>query len=176
MPTPPPIRVATAADVPGLQRLIHSAYRGEDSRAGWTHEADLLDGNRIDEDMLRAELADPGTTLFLTEDDAGPLGCCVVTDRGDGTAYFGTFAVRPTAQGAGLGDALLRHAESHARGLGATRMELTVVAQRSDLIAWYARRGYTPTGETRPFPYGDERFGLPRRDDLAFAVLVKSLP
>ncbi|WP_344603646.1 GNAT family N-acetyltransferase [Sporichthya brevicatena] len=176
MPAPPPIRVATAADVPSLQRLIHSAYRGESSRAGWTHEADLLDGNRIDEDMLRAELADPGTTLFLTEDDAGPRGCCVVTDRGDGTAYFGTFAVRPAAQGGGLGDALLRHAESHARSLGARRMELTVVTQRADLIAWYARRGYTPTGETRPFPYGDERFGRPRRDDLAFAVLVKPLP
>ncbi len=169
------VRPATEADVPGLQALIHSAYRGDSSRAGWTHEADLLDGNRIDEDILRAELADPATTVFVTEDADGPLGCCALTDRGEGTAYFGTFAVRPTAQGRGVGDALLRHAEKHAARAGAVRMEMTVVNQRTDLIAWYLRRGYAATGETRPFPYGDERFGLPRRDDLAFVVLAKPL-
>jgi GNAT superfamily N-acetyltransferase len=158
-----------------LVKLIHSAYRGDSSRAGWTHEADLLEGNRIDEEMVRAELADPATTLFVTEDAKGLLGCCALTDRGEGTAYFGTFAVRPTAQGGGIGDALLAHAEAHAATAGATRMEMTVVAQRTDLIAWYLRRGYVATGETRPFPYGDERFGLPRRDDLAFVVLAKSL-
>lgn len=170
-----PVRAAAGSDVAALQALIHSAYRGDSSRIGWTHEADLLDGNRIDADMLRDALADRATTLFLTEDVDGPLGCCALTDQGDGTAYFGTFAVRPTAQGRGIGDALLRHAEERARALGAARMELTVVAQRSDLIAWYARRDYRPTGETRPFPYGDERFGRPRRADLAFTVLAKAL-
>ena len=170
-----PVRAAAVADIPALQALIHSAYRGASSRTGWTHEADLIDGNRIDAEMLRDALADPSTTLFLSEDAEGPVGCCALTDHGDGTASFGTFAVRPTAQGHGIGDALLRHAEGRARGSGAVRMELTVVAQRSDLIAWYARRGYRPTGETRPFPYGDERFGRPRRDDLAFSVLAKAL-
>lgn len=169
------VRPAIEADVPALRVLIHSAYRGDSSRAGWTHEADLLDGNRIDEAMIRADIADPATTVFLTEDGDGPLGCCVVTDRGGGTAYFGTFAVRPTAQGGGIGDGLLRHAEAHARAAGASRLELTVVAQREDLIAWYQRRGYARTGATRPFPYGDERFGRPRRDDLEFLVLAKVL-
>lgn len=171
-----PIRAAAGSDIPALQTLIHSAYRGESSRIGWTHEADLLDGNRIDADMLREALADPATTLFLTEDADGALGCCALTDHGDGTSYLGTFAVRPAAQGRGIGDALLRHAETQARAAGALRLELTVVAQRADLIAWYARRGYEPTGETRPFPYGDERFGRPRRDDLSFTVLAKALP
>ena len=175
MPPSLPVRPAVGSDIPALHALIHSAYRGETSRIGWTHEADLLDGNRIDADMLRETLADPTTTVFLVEDADGPLGCCSLTERGDGTAYFGTFAVRPTAQGRGIGDALLRHAEAHAAGAGALRLEMTVVAQRSELIAWYVRRGYTPTGETRPFPYGDERFGRPRRDDLAFAVLAKPL-
>ncbi|HUR72894.1 MAG TPA: GNAT family N-acetyltransferase [Sporichthya sp.] len=169
------VRPATAADVPGMLALIHAAYRGESSRAGWTHEADLLDGSRTDEAALRTELADPATTFLLVEDPDGLLACCAVTDRGEGTAYFGTFAVRPTAQGRGTGDALLAQAESRAWAAGAVRMEMTVVAQRTDLIAWYARRGYAATGETRPFPYGDERFGLPRVDDLAFVVLAKSL-
>ncbi|WP_293774474.1 GNAT family N-acetyltransferase [Sporichthya sp.] len=168
-------RAAAPGDVSALVKLVHSAYRGDSSRAGWTHEADLLDGNRIDEAMLRAELADPATTLLLIEDSDGFLACCAVTDRGGGAAYFGTFAVRPTAQGHGTGDALLAHAEAHARAGGAVRMEMTVVAQRTDLIAWYLRRGYAATGETRPFPYGDERFGRPRVADLAFTVLAKAL-
>jgi hypothetical protein len=67
-------------------------------------------------------------------------------------------------------------AERTARDLfGATRMEMTVIVQRAELIAWYQRRGYRPTGETRPFPATDPRFGLPRRNDLAFVVLEKAL-
>ena len=52
---------------------------------------------------------------------------------------------------------------------------MTVLAQRLDLIAWYERRGYRPTGENQPFPYGDPRFGIPKRPDLSFMVLAKPL-
>jgi hypothetical protein len=52
---------------------------------------------------------------------------------------------------------------------------MTVIHLRDTLIAWYERRGYRRTGETEPFPYGDERFGIPRRDDLYFVVLEKAL-
>lgn len=174
MPTPA-VRTATAADVPALLELIHSAYRGEPSRAGWTHEADLLDGSRTDAAILRAEVADPATTFLVLEDADGPLGCCAVTERGGGTAYFGTFAVRPTGQGSGVGGRLLAAAQEHARTAGATRMEMTVLAQRPELIAWYVRRGYRETGRTRPFPYDDERYGTPRRPDLVFSVLSAPL-
>jgi GNAT superfamily N-acetyltransferase len=129
----------------------------------------------LDADLLRAELTDPATTLLVTEDEHGPVGCATVTDRGDGLFYFGLFAVRPGAQGGGIGSALLDAAEAHGRARGGTVMEMTVISLRADLIAWYARRGYRPTGEHRPFPYGDERYGLPRRDDLEFSVLRKEL-
>jgi hypothetical protein len=52
---------------------------------------------------------------------------------------------------------------------------MTVIAQRAELIAWYERRGYRLTGERRPFPKTDPRFGLPKRDDLEFVVLAKPL-
>jgi GNAT superfamily N-acetyltransferase len=169
------VRPATAADVPALLELIHSAYRGEASRAGWTTEADLIDGSRTTAELLSADLADPAVTILLAEDATGLLGCCAVTRRTEDTAYFGTFAVRPGAQGAGLGSRLLAAAEEHARAAGAVRMEMTVLAQREELLAWYAKRNYAPTGERRPFPYGDERFGLPRRDDLEFVVLTTRL-
>lgn len=50
---------------------------------------------------------------------------------------------------------------------------MTVVNVRDTLIAWYVRRGYRLTGEREPFPYGDNRFGTPLRQDLHFEVLEK---
>jgi ribosomal protein S18 acetylase RimI-like enzyme len=114
--------------------------------------------------------------LLATTDDGELRGCCQLERRSDGAAYFGMFAVSPTLQGGGIGHALLIEAERIAREeFGATSMQMTVLAQRRDLIAWYERRGYQTTGESRPFPSHDKRFGLPRRDDLAFDVLVKRL-
>ena len=171
-PTP---RAAAPADIPALLDLIHSAYRGEPSRAGWTTEADLLDGRRTDAPELAEQLADPARTVLLISDKVGALACAALTDLGSGLAYFGMFAVRPTAQGSGVGSYLLTCAEERARALGAVRMEMTVLSARTELLAWYARRGYRQTGRTRPFPYGDERFGLPRRGDLLFLVLESDL-
>ncbi len=93
-----------------------------------------------------------------------------------GTAYFGMFSVKPTLQQGGYGRRVLAEAERVAREeLGATAMEMTVIRQRKPLIEWYERRGYVQTGERRPFPYGDERFGLPKVDDLEMVVLAKTL-
>jgi GNAT superfamily N-acetyltransferase len=169
------VRPATSTDVPAVVTLVESAYRGDASRAGWTTEADLLDGQRTD-DAAVADTVDGDGLLLLAEDPPGVLvGCCKVEPRGD-TCYFGLFAVDPTRQGAGIGDRLLAAAEEAARTrFAAQAMEMTVIGQRRDLLAWYERRGYALTGETRPFPYGDERFGIPRRDDLHFVVLTKDL-
>ncbi|WP_019175714.1 GNAT family N-acetyltransferase, partial [Brevibacterium ravenspurgense] len=106
-----------------------------------------------------------------------PLATVTLTDEGDGVAYFGTFAVSPEAQGSGVGKELMAFAESFAqREWGTTSMRMTVISKREELIAFYERRGYQRTGETEPFPYGQERFGVPKVDDLEFAVLTKPLP
>jgi GNAT superfamily N-acetyltransferase len=179
-------RVAVDRDVPAVVDLVESAYRGERSQVGWTTEAHLLDGQRTDADEVAAIVAASNKLLVLAIDrDAGVgagaggelVGCFVLERRDDSRAYFGSFAVRPGRQGGGIGKGLLAEAERIARDDWACGvLELTVIAQRADLIEWYARRGYVTTGETRPFPYGDPKFGLPRRDDLRFAVLEKHLP
>lgn len=172
-------RAATAADIPAAHALIESAYRGESARRGWTHEADLLDGQRTDVDALAEMIADPQQTLLLAEDDDALVGCVLVIDKGkrDGAhvSYLGMLTVRPDLQAAGLGKRLLSAAEQHARSFGATWMEMTVINGRRELIAWYARRGYRDTGREAPFPVDDRRFGIPKTDDLAFAVLAKRL-
>ncbi|HUR13428.1 MAG TPA: GNAT family N-acetyltransferase [Mycobacteriales bacterium] len=164
------IRPASGPDVPALLELVTSAYRGEASRAGWTHEADLVDGSRTDVEELSELVPD----LLVADEDGVLVGCCALSPRDD-RGYFGTFAVRPALQGGGVGSALLGAAEQRARDLGLSEVEMTVLTVRTELIAYYARRGYADTGETRPFPYGVERNGRPRRDDLVFAVLRKAL-
>jgi ribosomal protein S18 acetylase RimI-like enzyme len=169
-------RSASASDVDAVVALVESAYRGESSRAGWTTEESLLGGQRTDVAAIEALVASSSSVLVLATDADGPaiVGCCAIERRPDGVAYFGTFAVRPGGQGAGIGKQLLAEAERIAADEWAcTIVEMTVIAQREDLIAWYLRRGYALTGETRPFPYGDERFGLPKRGDLVFVVLAK---
>lgn len=174
--TEPTFRRATADDVPALHALVHGAYRGDSARRGWTHEADLLEGSRIDLPTLEAIVADPAQVVLLAERDGRLLGCVQVTDRGRGLAYLGMLTVDPVLQGGGLGRSLIAAAETAARDrLGARTMEMTVIVQRTELIDWYGRRGYLPTGERRPFPATDPRFGLPKRDDLAFVVLARDL-
>jgi GNAT superfamily N-acetyltransferase len=169
-------RDATLADVDEIVQLVESAYRGETSKAGWTTEADLLAGQRTDAAAVREIVESPDARVLLAVDVDALLACCQLERRGVDTAYFGMFAVRPGLQGDGLGKLVLARAERLARDeWRASLMRMTVIAQRYELIAWYERRGYRATGETRPFPYGDERFGLPRRDDLHFVVLAKSL-
>ena len=169
-------RPATSDDILALEALIESAYRGDASRAGWTTEADLLGGNRISQAMLADTLADVDQHMLVCEDDAAGLIACVTLQKRPGYGYIGTVSVRPTLQGGGLGREVLAQAEKWLRETWQLPLaRMTVIAQRPELIAWYQRRGYHDTGETAPFPYGDTRFGAPKRDDLYFCVLEKSL-
>jgi ribosomal protein S18 acetylase RimI-like enzyme len=178
-------RSARLEDVEAIVQLVESAYRGDSSRVGWTTEADLLDGQRTDREEVASLTGDVVARLLLAHLEHQLVGCVLVR-RSDAhgapppnverVAHIGLFAVRPTLQSRGLGSALLDHAERVARTqLGATRAEMTVIEQRLDLLPWYERRGYRRTGATEPFPYGNPRFGLPRRPDLRFLVLAKEL-
>ncbi len=175
MTASPTFRAATAEDVDAIVELVHSAYRGDSSRAGWTTEADLLDGQRTSPDDVLPLITATDSVVVLAETDDTILACCHVQRHGS-RCYFGLFAVDPARQGGGVGKQVMEYAEERARTRwGCTVMEMTVIRQRTDLIAFYERRGYTDTGRRSPFPYGDERFGLPQREDLEFTLLEKEL-
>lgn len=172
----PVIRAATHNDLSQLHRLVEGAYRGDSARRGWTHEADLLGGQRTDLDALREIVDDPAQCILLAICNGRIVGCVQITDKGEGLSCLGLLSVDPAMQAAGLGRTLIAAAEQEAMArFGARMMEMTVIRQRAELIAYYTRRGYLPTGEERPFPIGNPRFGLPKTRELAFVVLAKPL-
>jgi ribosomal protein S18 acetylase RimI-like enzyme len=166
-------RRATLADVSAIVALVESAYRGDASRAGWTTEADFLEGRRTDDDDVKTCIE--RGMILLAEDNGAIVACANVAEE-DGAGYFGMFSVSPTKQGGGIGSRVLAEAERIVRDEWKLPvMRMTVIDIREELAAFYVRRGYIRTGLKKPFPYGDERFGVPKRADLQFEILEKTL-
>ena len=173
MSDPIQFRYAQPEDAEQIVDLVESGYRGERSRQGWTTEAAFLQGQRTDMVSV-SELIRTAGSLILLAEQGGLLLACAHLQRNPVYAYFGMFSVRPDCQNAGIGRQMLGEAERIARAeWGVAEMRMTVIDIRSELIAWYERRGYRRTGEHQAFPYGDERFGIPLRQDLRFELLCK---
>lgn len=171
------LNTATEADYAEIVELVNFAFRGAGPSASWNVES-FIEGQRLDESLLKEDFAAKPEAYLLTYRDnaAGPLLGTVWLEPGkDGIWYLGLLTVRPDLQKRQLGRTLLAAAETFAKERDARRIRMTVVNVRDILIAWYERRGYTLTAETKPFPYGDERFGRPLRDDLHFVVLQKNI-
>ena len=169
---------AVEADYPEIIDLVNLAFRGSGSSASWNVEDGIIEGQRLNESLLREDLAaKPEGYLLMHRDEANGtlLGTVWLDPAENGVWRLGLLTVRPDLQKKQVGRQLLAAAESFAKARGARRIRMTVVNVRDLLIAWYERRGYTRTGETQPFPYGDERFGRPLREDLHFVVLERSI-
>ena len=169
-------RSARTSDLSRLSALVNSAYRGDSSKKGWTTEADLLDGQRTDPDTLLAMISDPNATIELAFADGSEknlLGCVYL--KKDGTdLYLGMLTVDPSLQSKGLGKSLLIHAEQIAHARQCARIRMTVINLRTELLAFYERRGYEKTGKTEAFPENDPRFGIPKQK-FHFLELAKNL-
>ena len=169
---------ATEDDYAPIVELANLAFRGVGPFASWNSEADFIQGQRLNESLLREDLAaKPDAQLLTYRDnpDGELLGTVWLEPKKDGVWYLGLLTIRPDLQNRQMGRTLLAAAEEFARHHGACRIRMSVVNVRSTLIAWYERRGYVLTGKTQPFPYGDERFGRPLRDDLHFVLLEKDI-
>ncbi|WPU91179.1 GNAT family N-acetyltransferase [Mucilaginibacter sabulilitoris] len=168
-----PITKATFTDIPELNILINSAYRGEESKKGWTTETDLIGGIRIDEDMLREYFSNEAITILkYTDDNSRITGSVYLEVKGD-KLYLGMFSVSPVLQGKGVGRALLEEAELIAKQLNCHTITMTVIRSRTELISWYERRGYAFTGEIQPF-HDHGRFGEPKQH-IELIVLEKKI-
>lgn len=172
------LRQATVADVPTVVALMNLAFRGAGPGASWNTEAGYMEGDRTTEALLLEEMAArPEAVLLLQrpDDTADLLGSVWLEPAGGDVWYLGSLIIDPGRQNAGAGRRLLDAAETWALGRGARTIRMKVINVRHTLIAWYVRRGYRLTGEVEPFPYDDQRFGIPKRPDLSFVILDKSL-
>ena len=157
-----PVEKALRTDVPELNVLVNTAYRGETSKKGWTTEANLLDGLRIDEETLYSYFDDPDITLLKYRDEDGKITGCVYLEERLPKLYVGMFSVSPLLQAKGIGRLLLTAAEDYAKQLNCYILTMTVISTRHELIGWYQRRGYKATGEIKPFHH-DKKFGIPKQ-------------
>jgi len=167
-------RQGSSSDIDKIVTLVDSAYRGDSSRAGWTTEADFIDGQRTDRQEIIEILERSDSAILLCEAD-GQLVATVQLNKSGDSAYLGMFAVDPQRQAMGLGLKLLNQAENFVQTEWSSKcMRMLVISIREELISWYQRHGYQKVGKTKPFPYGEERFGLPKRDDLVLEILKKN--
>jgi N-acetylglutamate synthase-like GNAT family acetyltransferase len=176
------IRVAELSDIGRLVELVNSAYRGDSSKKGWTTEAHILGGQRIDSEMLREMIQDRSSILLVLEDriESSPqrrIEACVHLKKVDAqSAYLGLLTVNPEIQNKGYGRLLLKFSENWiSKNWKLPRIIMTVISTRSELIAWYERRGYSYSGKSSDFPMNDPRFGIPLVSDIKFVELHKFL-
>lgn len=161
---------ATLEDVSALNNLVNSAYRGESSRKGWTYEADLLGGIRITEEELTETIQQTDTTILKYTENQEIIACMMLVEKTD-KLYLGMLTVSPELQGGGIGKQLLRQAEIVAQQSGLSKIGMTVISAREELINWYKSKGYVDTGEREPFLEG-YHFGAPKQP-LEFIVMEK---
>lgn len=141
---------ATLTDVAELVVLINSAYRGESSKKGWTTEANLIGGQRIDDEGLTEQMTDPNAVILKYTNPEGHITGCVYLQKRGEKLYLGMLTVSPTLQANGLGRQLLEAAENYARSIHYHTITMTVITTRTELLEWYERRGYAKTGEVIP--------------------------
>ena len=168
--------IADRKDALEITKLVNLAFRGDSSRQGWTTEADILHGQRIDFDRIVEIIETPKNCIHLLRQKSNlELVACSHLEILKDHVYLGMLTVNPLLQSRGLGHLILQKAEEQAKTWGFSKIKMTVIAQRIELIAWYERKGYQKTNERKPFPYGNPRMGIPQRDDLYFEVLEKLL-
>ena len=174
MPGELTITLAGKEDIPQLEALVNGAYRGEGSKRGWTTEADLLGGIRTNQEVLAGMVTRGDSLVLKCTNGKNDLVGCVYLQKKEEKLYLGMLTVAPDKQANGIGKKLLQAAEEYAQTQDCTTITITVISLRKELIKWYERRGYKATGERKPFPSNDPRFGLPKQE-LEFIVMEKQL-
>ena len=148
----PHITIATLADIIAIKDLLNSAYRGETSKQGWTTEAHLIAGNqRTDDASLQAVMKQPESVFLKYTNEEAQITACVNLQKQGNKIYLGMFSVSPQLQGGGIGKLLLKAADEYAWHLQCTSIYMSVISVRTELINWYQRHGFHPTGERKPF-------------------------
>lgn len=170
----PNTSIALVEDVLAIKKLVNSAYRGEDSKKGWTTEADLIEGNIRATEAEIIKIIQPANSIIIKyTNQANEIVGCVNVQQHQHKMYVGMFSVQPQLQGKGIGKNLLSAAEEYAAHLQCNTLYMTVISVRTTLIDWYKRHGYIDTNERKPFV--EDGISGKHKQALEFMVLEKKL-
>ena len=134
------IRMASEDNVKEITALINLAFAAV--------EQFFVDGDRISEAEVFEGMQ---TGAFLVAERNGEWEGCVYVEARGTRAYLVLLSVKPQIQQRGTGSHLMNAAEEHGRKLGCQFMDIKIVNLRSELPAFYRKRGYIAAG-TSAFP------------------------
>ena len=168
-----PVTISVKEDIPALVKLLNNAYRGEESKKGWTTEADMVAGDlRTDEVNLKELMELPDAAFLKFTNAKNEIEGCVFLHKRQGKIYLGMLSVSPGLQAKGIGKQIMAAAELFAKEQGCPAVFMRVISIRHELVAWYERQGYNKTGEIQPFD--DTKFGTAKQP-IEFVVMQKEL-
>jgi GNAT superfamily N-acetyltransferase len=128
------VRLADHDDVDVLRGIAAEAYQLYVARIGRSPAPMTAD---------YAQAVRSGQTWVAVQD--GQVSGFVVLVAEPGYLLVENLAVRPAAQGRGIGSRLLARAEQHARRLGLSEIRLYTNEAMTENLAYYPRRGYIET-------------------------------
>lgn len=166
------IRIANESDAASIAGIVNAAYRPSPGASGWTHESELVDGDRISPDQVTKTIRKPNSVILVGLKDSAIVACVHIEKEGV-NGHIGMLAVSPVLQTAGFGKKMLSLAENYALEVfAAENFNLVVLSSRSELIAFYLRRGYQRTGSVMDYPLS-AGVGIPKNPALKIEVLQK---
>lgn len=169
------IRGATTADIPLLVNLINESYRPYKANSSWTNEAGLVAGHRININQLNEIINHPASNFFVYLNDYSQILGCVNIELESNVAHIGLLTVAPNQQQLGIGNKMLRFAESYSKEThNSIKSQILVLLNRSELVNYYLRRGYEISDKRYEYPI-DANFGTPLSKDIVVVLMEKSL-
>jgi ribosomal protein S18 acetylase RimI-like enzyme len=168
------LKIASVNDAKDINTLVNSVYRGENSKKGWTTEAEFLGGIRITEEKVKEILVRKNDIVILAFIEGSITGCVHLENAGE-HSYLGMLSVDVDHQDKGIGRLLINECERYTKEEWKLRkIKMKVINRRLELMEYYYRRGYRSTGEIEEFLPGPETFGDPT-EKLYFETLSKEL-
>ena len=150
--------------------ILNDSYRTGPS---WTTEKHLVAGQRATANTITNEI-NKQYKYFLLKDKDQYIGCFNLR-RQQNTIEIGGLGVACNRQNSGYGKYLLKKAEELSCTFhGVSRLIVSVLEPRIELIEFYKRQGYKSTSIKFPFPL-DRDVGSPLVDNLQVIVLEKLL-
>jgi diamine N-acetyltransferase len=145
------IRRCTQEDTGVLVETIRESFRDVAQRFGLTEEnaprhPSNCTAEWIQQDMRR------GVIYFILENDNIVSGCVALEVASSDVCYLERLGVLPNQRRHCFGKALVSHVLSEAKLLGALHVDIGIIAEDTELKAWYKRLGFIET-ETKGFPH-----------------------